>query len=158
VIPKFIGDFSVFLPEIRPAASLRGVLSLIISLSLNVVSRIKKMQKILVTLKCHLSRLASVVGLLGLVLFVNLILVSPSYAAVKSSPTEEKVIQPFELSQPASDREEAYEKVAKVVQDPTKLIKAENEEVKAEIDAYKKDLPSNNLLEKATDSLEEFKK
>jgi hypothetical protein len=85
-------------------------------------------------------------------------LISPSYATVNASPTEEKVIQPFELSQPASDREEAYEKVAKAAQDPAKLIKAENEEVKAETDAYKKDLPSNNLLDKATDSLKEFKK
>jgi hypothetical protein len=116
------------------------------------------MQKILVTVKRHLNQLVPVVGLLGLVLFANLILIFPSYAAVKSSPTEEKVIQPFELSQPASDREEAYEKVAKVTQDPTKLIKAENEEVKAETDAYKKDLPSNNLLDKAGDSIEEFKK
>jgi hypothetical protein len=89
------------------------------------------MQKFLIILKQRFNQLASAVGLLGLVLFVNLImnliLMSPSYATVKPSPFEEKVIQPFELSQPASDREEAYEKVAKAAQDPAELIKAENE-------------------------------
>jgi hypothetical protein len=116
------------------------------------------MNKLLITLKQLANQ--SFLVLFSVAMLANMLLIQPSYAITYNvdTQTEEKVIQPFELTQPAANREEAYEKVAKTVKDPAKLDKAENKEVKAEISAYKQGKPSNNLLDKAEESLEDFKK
>jgi hypothetical protein len=116
------------------------------------------MNKLLITLKQLANR--SFLVLFSLAILSNTFLIQPGYALTYNveTQTEEKVIQPFELTQPAANREEAYEKVAKTVKNPVKLDKAENKEVKAEISAYKQGKPSNNLLDKADESLEDFKK
>jgi hypothetical protein len=56
-----------------------------------------------------------------------------SYAATSAKET----IQPFELTNPAATRSEAYEDVAKLNKDPKALIAAENKEERAEEKAYK---------------------
>jgi hypothetical protein len=61
-----------------------------------------------------------------------------SYAA--SSPKQvqpseksaEEIIQPFELTRPEGTREDAYEAAAKLVEEPKELIKAQNQEEKAQ--------------------------
>ncbi len=113
------------------------------------------MNTLLIGLKQLISRRLWVLGFLSLLVLINVMLVKPSYAA--PAQAEEQVIQPFELTQPAANREEAYEKVAKAVQDPEKLVKAEKKEVKAEINAYKAGQPSSNLMDKADEPLESFK-
>jgi uncharacterized protein YlxW (UPF0749 family) len=118
------------------------------------------MNTLLTTLKQLVVRRFLVLSFLCLLVVTNVMLVKPSYAATTASQTqaEEQVIQPFELTQPAASREEAYEKVAKTVQDPEKLVKAEKKEVKAEMNAYKAGQPSSNLMDKADEPLDSFKK
>jgi hypothetical protein len=118
------------------------------------------MYKLLIALKQLVSRSFLALNLLGLVILISMLLIQSGYALAYDvkTQTEEKVIQPFELTQPASNREEAYEKVAKASADPEKLIKAENKEVKAETNAYNKGRPSNNLLDKTEESLKQLTK
>jgi hypothetical protein len=116
------------------------------------------MNKLLTTLKQLVNQ--SFLVLFSIAMLTSVLLIQPSYATTYNvdTQTEDKVIQPFELTQPATNREEAYEKVAKTVKDPVKLDKAENKEVKAEISAYKQGRPSDNLLNKAEEPLTDFKK
>ncbi|MBW4552281.1 MAG: hypothetical protein KME35_14415 [Aphanocapsa sp. GSE-SYN-MK-11-07L] len=118
------------------------------------------MNTLLTPLKQLIVRGFLVLSCLSLLVVINVMLVKPSYAATTAPQTqaEEKVIQPFELTQPAANREEAYESVAKAVQDPEKLVKAEKKEVKAEMNAYKAGEPSSNLMDKADEPLDTFNK
>lgn len=118
------------------------------------------MNTLLTPLKQLIVRRFLVLSFLGLLFVMNVMLVKPSYAATNAPQTqaEEQVIQPFELTQPAASREEAYESVAKAVQNPEKLVKAEKKEAKAEMNAYKAGQPSSNLMDKADEPLEAFTK
>jgi hypothetical protein len=60
-----------------------------------------------------------------------------SYAATSVDRGNEKVIQPFELTNPAATRSEAYDEIAKLNKDPKALIEAENKEEQAEEKVYK---------------------
>ena len=58
------------------------------------------------------------------------------YAASQPDRGTEEVIQPFELTNPAATREEAYDDIAKLNKNPKELIAAENKEEQAEEKAY----------------------
>jgi hypothetical protein len=77
----------------------------------------------------------SIVSLIG-----SLNMLVPSYGFAESSvhKESEEIIQPFELTKPAQSREEAYEEVAELTENPKELIKAQNKEEKAEEKALKK--------------------
>jgi hypothetical protein len=75
------------------------------------------------------------VSLVGVLLLSNLLFPPVSYAAPPASKTNglsEEIVQPLELTHPAESREEAYEEVAKLAENPKELIKAQNKEEKAQ--------------------------
>jgi hypothetical protein len=72
-------------------------------------------------------------GLASLIFTASLNFSPSSYAATSAKET----IQPFELTNPAATRSEAYEDIAKLNKDPKALIAAENKEEQAEEKAYK---------------------
>jgi hypothetical protein len=77
-----------------------------------------------------------VLGLTSLIFAVNFIFLQSSYAAVPVDRGAKEVIQPFELTNPAASRSEAYDDIAKLNNDPKALIAAENKEEQAEEKAY----------------------
>jgi hypothetical protein len=80
-----------------------------------------------------------VVLLTALLLTVNLCLPQQGYAASTIDKSSSEVIQPFELTNPAATREEAYDEVATLNKDPKALIKAENQEEQAQEDLIKQE-------------------
>ena len=76
-----------------------------------------------------------------------------SYAATVSSQGQEKTIQPFEYSEPAASREEAYEKAAKAARNPRQLEKAEAKEYDADKKVLEQEHPGPGLVEGAKELL-----
>lgn len=85
-------------------------------------------------------------GLASLILAVSLIFLQPSYAATPVKQADPDVIQPFELTNPAATRSEAYDEIAKLNSDPKALIAAENKEEQAEEKAYKAEQKAANSM------------
>lgn len=79
-------------------------------------------------------------GLASLIFAANLILPQSGYAATPVKQGAEDVIQPFEMTNPAATRSEAYDEVAKLNKNPKELVAAENKEEQAEEKAYKKEI------------------
>jgi hypothetical protein len=79
-------------------------------------------------------------GLASLILATNLTFSQSGYAATPVKQGAEDVIQPFELTNPAATRSEAYDEVAKLNKDPKALIAAENKEEQAEEKVYKEEI------------------
>jgi hypothetical protein len=80
-----------------------------------------------------------VVLITALLLVINLCLPQQGYAASAPVKGAEEVIQPFELTNPAATREEAYDEVAELNKDPKALIEAENKEEQAQEDLIKQE-------------------
>jgi hypothetical protein len=80
-----------------------------------------------------------VILLAAFILVVNLFVPQYGYAAAPSVKGAEDVIQPFELTNPAATREQAYDEVAELNKDPKALIKAENKEEQAQEDLLKQE-------------------
>jgi hypothetical protein len=87
-------------------------------------------------------------GLASLILAANLISAPFSYAAPSVKQVAKEVIQPFELTDPAMTRSEAYDEVAKLNKDPKALIAAENKEEQAEERAYQAEQKAAEKLDK----------
>lgn len=77
------------------------------------------------------------VALASLILATNLLLPQTGAVAIAATSVESDVIQPFQLTEPAATRAEAYDEVAKLNNNPKELIAAENKEEQAEEQAYK---------------------
>ena len=77
-------------------------------------------------------------GLATVIFAATFILPQSSYAATPVKQVA-PVIQPFELTNPAATRSEAYDEIAKLNKDPKALIAAENKEEQAEEKAYKQE-------------------
>ncbi len=95
------------------------------------------MIKSLMSIKTLCFRSIVLLSILGLMLLSNLFVPQYSYAASgaqqsKAENSQEEIVQPFELTKPADSREGAYEEAAKLVENPKELIKAQNEEEKAQ--------------------------
>jgi hypothetical protein len=86
-------------------------------------------------------------GLASLIFAINLIQPPSSYAAPSLAQPpgtgiargNEKVIQPFEMTNPAATRSEAYDDIAKLNKDPKALIEAEMKEEQAEEKAFEQE-------------------
>jgi hypothetical protein len=94
------------------------------------------MQKILNSIENLLVKSLWAFGLASLIFAVSLVLPQPSYAASPVKQIASDVIQPFELTNPAATRSEAYDDIAKLNNDPKALIAAENKEEQAEEKVY----------------------
>lgn len=80
-----------------------------------------------------------ILSILGLICAINLIMPLSGYADAEVAKDSEEIVQPFELTRPAETREEAYEKAAQLTEDPKELIKAQNQEEKAQEKVIKKE-------------------
>jgi hypothetical protein len=80
-----------------------------------------------------------VLGIASIIFATNSILSPSSYAAPPIARGNDKVIQPFEMTNPAATRSEAYDDIAKLNKDPKALIEAEMKEEQAEEKAYKQE-------------------
>ncbi len=78
-------------------------------------------------------------GLASLIFAASLSITQSGYAATSVPQGAKETIQPFELTNPAATRSEAYDDVAKLNKDPKALIAAENKEEQAEEKAYKQE-------------------
>ena len=99
------------------------------------------MFKVLAAFKNIYSKFFVLASLVGVLLLSNLLLSQASYAAPPASKTEglsEEIVQPLELTHPAESREEAYEQVAKLAENPKELVKAQNKEEEAQEKAIEK--------------------
>ena len=76
------------------------------------------------------------IGLASLILAITLALPPSSFAATSVDRGNARVIQSFELTNPAATRAEAYDDIAKLNKDPKALIEAENKEEQAEEKVY----------------------
>jgi hypothetical protein len=94
------------------------------------------MQKLLNSIEHLLTKTFWAVGLASLIFTANLVLLQPSDAATPVKQAAPDVIQPFERTNPAATRSEAYDDIAKLNHDPKALIAAENKEERAEEKAY----------------------
>ncbi len=94
------------------------------------------MPKILNLLKNLVANSFWAFGFASLIFATNLVLPQSSYAATPVKQSTEDVIQPFELTNPAATRSEAYDDIAKLNNDPKALIAAENKEEQAEEKVY----------------------
>ncbi len=86
-------------------------------------------------------------GLASLIFATSFSFTQSSYAAAPLKQAAKDVIQPFELTNPAATRSEAYDDIAKLNNDPKALIAAENKEEQAEEKAYKAEQKAANSLE-----------
>jgi hypothetical protein len=93
------------------------------------------MKKILNSLECLFLKSLWAFGLASLIFTASLNFSPSSYAATSAKET----IQPFELTNPAATRSEAYDDIAKLNKDPKALIAAENKEEQAEEKVYKQE-------------------
>ncbi len=94
------------------------------------------MQKIFNSIENLLTKSFWAFGLASLIFAASLVLPQSSYAATPVKQADPDVIQPFELTNPAATRSEAYDEIAKLNNDPKALIAAENKEERAEEKAY----------------------
>jgi hypothetical protein len=94
------------------------------------------MQKIFNSIENLLVKSCWAFGLASLIFATSLFLSPSSYAADPVQQANPDVIQPFELTNPAATRSEAYDEIAKLNSDPKALIAAENKEEQAEEKAY----------------------
>ncbi len=94
------------------------------------------MQKILDLIKNLIGKNFWAFGLATL-LFSTGLTIQSSYAANPVDRAAPDVIQPFELTNPAATRLEAYDDIAKLNNDPKALIAAENKEEQAKEKVYK---------------------
>ena len=97
------------------------------------------MKKILNSIENLFIKSLWAIGLASLIFATNLILLPSSYAAPPIARGNEKVIQPFELTNPAATRSEAYDDIAKLNKDPKALIEAEMKEERAEEKAFEQE-------------------
>jgi hypothetical protein len=95
------------------------------------------MYQILNSLKNLLFRSSWAFGLASLIFATSLIFPQSSNAAAPVKQLAKEVIQPFELTNPAATRSEAYDDVAKLNKNPKELVAAENKEEQAEEKVYK---------------------
>ncbi len=87
-------------------------------------------------------------SLAALTLVINLGIPQYAIAAPALDRSGEEVIQPFELTNPAASREEAYDEVAELNKDPKALIKAENKEEKAQEELLKEEAKGLKVFKK----------
>lgn len=95
------------------------------------------MIKFLASFKALCFKSVVILSVVGLMLLSSLFMPQYSYAASrtqqsKTEKPQEEIVQPFELTKPAESREGAYEEAAKLVENPKELVKAQNEEEKAQ--------------------------
>lgn len=95
------------------------------------------MIKFLASFKALCFKSIMLLSVVGLMLLSSLFMPQYSYAAPgtqqsKTEKPQEEIVQPFELTKPAESREGAYEEAAKLVENPKELVKAQNEEEKAQ--------------------------
>ena len=95
------------------------------------------MRKILNSIEKLFVKSLWTIGLVSLIL-VTMALPQAAFAAMPGNRSD-KVIQPFEMTNPAATRSEAYDDIAKLNKDPKALIKAEMKEEQAEEKAYKQE-------------------
>jgi hypothetical protein len=76
------------------------------------------------------------IGLSVLIFASSFSFLQSSYAAAPADRGAKDVIQPFELTNPAATRSEAYDDIAKLNNDPKALIAAENKEEQAQEKSY----------------------
>ncbi len=94
------------------------------------------MQKIFNSIENLLTKSLWAFGLASLIFAASLVIPQPSDAATPVKQAAPDVIQPFERTNPAATRSEAYEDIAKLNKDPKALIAAENKEEQAEEKVY----------------------
>jgi hypothetical protein len=94
------------------------------------------MQKILNSIENLFIKSFWAFGLASLIFAAGLVCPQSSYAATPAKQAAPDVIQPFELTNPAATRSEAYDDIAKLNNDPKALIAAENKEEQAEEKVY----------------------
>jgi hypothetical protein len=94
------------------------------------------MQKIFNSIENLLAKSRWAFALISLIFAVSLVIPQSSYAATPVKQAAPDVIQPFERTNPATTRSEAYDDIAKLNNDPKALIAAENKEEQAEEKAY----------------------
>ena len=97
------------------------------------------MKKILNSIEHLFTKSLWALGLASVIFAASFILPQSSYAATPVQQAAPDVIQPFELTNPAATRSEAYDEIAKLNKDPKALIAAENKEEQAEEKAYKQE-------------------
>ncbi|GEM_PF-7069609 len=97
------------------------------------------MKKILNSIENLVRKSLWAIGLASLIWATTLAVPQSSSAATPGNRGNEKVIQPFELTNPAATRSEAYDEIAKLNKDPKALIEAEMKEEQAEEKAYKQE-------------------
>jgi hypothetical protein len=98
------------------------------------------MKTMLTEIKKFATKGIAILSIISLIGFINLLTPSYGYAVPETNNSNsEPIIQPFELTKPAESREEAYEKVAELTENPKELIKAQNKEEKAEEKVLKKE-------------------
>ncbi|WP_310424643.1 hypothetical protein [Chamaesiphon sp. VAR_48_metabat_135_sub] len=94
------------------------------------------MQKTLNSIENLLTKSLWAFALASLIFAVSLVIPQPSDAVTPVKQAAPDVIQPFELTKPATTRSEAYDDIAKLNNDPKALIAAENKEEQAEEKVY----------------------
>jgi hypothetical protein len=94
------------------------------------------MQKILNSIENLFIKSFWAFGLASLIFAATLAFPQSSYAATPVKQAALDVIQPFESTNPAATRSEAYDDIAKLNNDPKALIAAENKEEQAEEKVY----------------------
>ena len=97
------------------------------------------MSKILKSIKNLFAKSLCILGIASLIFATSSILPQSSDAAPSIARVSDKVIQPFEMTNPAATRSEAYDDIAKLNKDPKALIEAEMKEEQAEEKAYKQE-------------------
>jgi hypothetical protein len=97
------------------------------------------MKQILNAITNLLTKSLCILGIASLLFATNSIGPQSSYAAPPIARGNEEVIQPFEMTNPAATRSEAYDDIAKLNKDPKALIQAEMKEEQAEEKAYKQE-------------------
>jgi hypothetical protein len=105
------------------------------------------MNKVLNSVSKSLLKSVWALGLAGLIFVVSFSFTQPSYAANPAKQGVKGVIQPFELTNPAATRSEAYDDIAKLNNDPKALIAAENKEEQAEEKAYAAEQKAAKIVE-----------
>jgi hypothetical protein len=97
------------------------------------------MTKFLASFKALCAKSVIFLSVVCLLLLSNFFMPQHSYAASSAKQAQpkletstEEIIQPFELTKPEDSREGAYEEAAKLVENPKELIKAQNQEEKAQ--------------------------
>ena len=108
------------------------------------IHREGNMQKILNSIENLLAKSFWAFAIVSLILTASLAMPQPSDAATPVVRAAPDVIQPFELTNPAATRSEAYDEIAKLHNDPKALIAAENKEEQAEEKVYEAEQKAAN--------------